>query len=88
MLRVLREHENHRHGRLCASTPAEDAMLVAIRLLSGPQSRASASTPLNAQDFDRNHTIWNARLVLDHWTARTISTQAPVLRLGDADIAH
>ena len=37
---------------------------MAIRLLSGPQSRTSASTPLDARDSDRNHTIWNARLVL------------------------
>ena len=37
---------------------------VAIRLLSRPQSRTSASTPLDARDSDRNHTIWNARLVL------------------------
>ena len=37
---------------------------MAIRLLSGPQSHTSASTPLDAQDSDRNHTIWNARLVL------------------------
>ena len=43
---------------------AEDTTLVAIRLLSGPQSRTSASTPLDAPDSDRNHTIWNARLVL------------------------
>ena len=35
-----------------------------MRLLSGPQSRTSASTPLDARDSDRNHTIWNARLVL------------------------
>ena len=43
---------------------AEDTAPVAIRLLSGPQSRASVSTPLDARDSDRNHTIWNARLVL------------------------
>ena len=43
---------------------AEDATPVAIRLLSGPQSRTSASTPLDARDSDPNHTIWNARLVL------------------------
>ena len=42
----------------------DDANPVAIRLLSGPQSRTSASTPLDARDSDRNHTIWNARLVL------------------------
>ena len=42
----------------------DEAKFVAIRLLSGPQSRTSASTPLDAQDSDRNHTIWNARLVL------------------------
>ena len=33
-----------------------------MRLLSGPQSRTTASTPLDARDSD--HTIWNARLVL------------------------
>ena len=43
---------------------ADEANPVAIRLLSGPQSRTSASTPLDARDSDRNHTIWNARLVL------------------------
>ena len=42
----------------------DEANPVAIRLLSGPQSRSSASTPLDARDSDRNHTIWNARLVL------------------------
>ena len=42
----------------------DDAYPVAIRLLSGPQSRTSASTPLDARDSDCNHTIWNARLVL------------------------
>ena len=42
----------------------DDANPVASRLLSGPQSRTSASTPLDARDSDRNHTIWNARLVL------------------------
>ena len=42
----------------------DEANPVAIRLLSGPQSRTSASTPLDARDSDRNHTIWNARLVL------------------------
>ena len=43
---------------------AEDATPVAIKLLSGPQSSTSASTPLDARDSNRNHTIWNARLVL------------------------
>ena len=42
----------------------DEANPVAIRLLSGPQSRSSASTPLDARDSDRNRTIWNARLVL------------------------
>ena len=42
----------------------DEAKFVAIRLLSQPQSRTSASTPLDARDSDRNHTIWNARLVL------------------------
>ena len=35
----------------------DEANPVAIRLLSGPQSRTSASTPLDARDSDRNHTI-------------------------------
>ena len=32
--------------------------------ISGPQPRTSASTPLDARDSDRNHTIWHARIVL------------------------
>ena len=43
---------------------ADDDTPLAIQLLSRPQSRTSASTPLDARDSDRNHTIWNARLVL------------------------
>ena len=30
----------------------------------GPQSRTSASTPLDARDSHRNRTIWHARIVL------------------------
>ena len=37
---------------------------VAIHLVSSPQARASALTPLDARDTDHNSTIWNARLVL------------------------
>ena len=42
----------------------DEAYPAAIRLLSGSQSRTSASTPLDARDSDRNHTIWHARIVL------------------------
>ena len=42
----------------------DEAYLVAIRLLTGSQLRTSASTPLDARDSDRNHTIWHARIVL------------------------
>ena len=37
---------------------------VAIRLLSSPQARNPVHTPIDAQDKDRNSTIWQARLVL------------------------
>ena len=46
------------------ATFEDEAYPVAIRLLSGPQSRTSASTPLDARDSDHNHTIWHARIVL------------------------
>ena len=36
----------------------------AIRLLSSPQARNPVHTPIDAQDTDRNSTIWQARLVL------------------------
>ena len=52
------------HRLLLRADDDDDANPVAIRLLSGPQSRTSASTPLDARDSDRNHSIWNARLVL------------------------
>ena len=67
LLCISGEHYHHCHGYLCQPHPAageDEAYPVAIRLLSGPQSRTSASTPLDARDSDRNHTIWNARIVL------------------------
>ena len=49
--------------RLLPRAP-DDESPVAIRLVSSPQARASAPTPLDARDADRNSQIWNARLVL------------------------
>ena len=66
---------------------ADEANPVAIRLLSGPQSRTSASTPLDARDSDRNHTIWNARLVLATTGLHLVNSSAGA-GSTDSGLAH
>ena len=51
------------HGGWCFVHRLLPRRLVAIRLASG-QARCTKGTPLDARDTARNHTIWNARLVL------------------------